>query len=173
MKLHLALLAGLLTMAATSVWVDGPGGAGPGPESMRGSGGLGVQLLLTADENQFRQAWNQPAPPRLRVTNTVRQGAPVSALLIFTGCVANADGVCDLVSEFMLEGPDGSKTPAGGGAVWQAKPMMPGRSQLGTISITMSFDQTDPVGDYRISADVNDQVSGNVVSVRTGLKVTQ
>lgn len=142
-------------------------------ENIGNAGGLGVQLVLTADEKQFRQEWSRPTPPKLRVTSTVRQGESVSALLIFGGCAANAAGNCDLVSEFVLEGPDGSKVPAGGGPIWQTNPMAPGRMQLGTVSITMSFDQTDPVGDYRLSADIKDRVSGNVVSVRTGLKVTR
>jgi len=173
MKRVWTLLAALLPLTFSNVWADGGSGAVAGVESRGNAGGLGVQLVLTADENAFRQAWSQPTPPKLRVTQTVRQGGEVAALLIFGGCVANAAGVCDLVSEFVLEGPDGNKVPASGGAVWQHAPVAPGKAQLGTVSIKMSFDQTDPVGDYRLWAEVKDKVSGNVVSVRTGLKVTQ
>lgn len=172
MKRVLALLAALLPLTVPNAWATG-GGAASGAQSIGRSGGLGVQLVLTADENAFRQAWSQATPPALRVTQTVRQGGEVAALLIFDGCVANAAGVCDLVSEFVLENPDGSKVPASGGAVWQHKPAAPGMFQLGTVSIRMSFDQTDPVGDYRLWAEVRDKVSGNVVSVGTGLTVTR
>lgn len=113
MKRFLTLLAALLPMTAPGAGADGSSAAS-GAQSRGNSGGLGVQLVLTADEHAFRQAWNQPTPPKLKVTRTVRQGASVSALLIFGGCVANAAGVCDLMSEFVLEGPDGSKIAAGG-----------------------------------------------------------
>lgn len=172
MRRSLVLLAALLPIAVSAARA-GTGGADPGAESMGNAGGLGVQLVLTADEQGFRQAWNQAAPPKLRVTGTVRRGAPVSAMLIFGGCAPNAAGVCDLESEFLLDGPDGSRVPAGSGPIWQGKPLAPGRFQLGTLAVTMSFDQADPVGDYRIAAKVKDRVSGKVVSVSTGLQVTQ
>lgn len=106
-------------------------------------------------------------------TKAVRRGETVSALLIFHGCAPNGGGVCDVVSEFILEGPDGSKTPAGGGPVWSGKPLPQRLLQLGQASMTAGFDKTDPVGDYKITANVKDKVSGRVLSVAARLKVTQ
>jgi hypothetical protein len=172
MKWHLVLLIALLPFAAQSAWIDPTGKPIPDTESMRSAGDFGVQIVLTADEGQFRQKWNaSKTPPKLSTTNTVRLGGKVSALLVFHGCSPNAGGLCDVASEFILEAPDGSKTPAGGGLVWSGKPMQQRLLQLGQASMTVGFDKTDPVGDYKVTANIKDKVTGRVLSVAARLKV--
>jgi hypothetical protein len=174
MKWCLALLAALLPFAAQGAWIGPTGKPMPDTESMRSAGDFGAQIVLTADEGQFRQTWNSSkTPPKLSTTSTVRLGASVSAMLIFHGCSPNSGGVCDVASEFVLEAPDGSKTPAGGGPVWTGKPMQQRLLQLGQASMTVGFDKTDPVGDYKITANIKDKVSGRALSVMTLLKVTK
>jgi len=174
MKWCLTCLVALLPFAAHSAWIDPTGKPIPESESMRSAGDFGVQIVLTADEAQFRQIWNSSrTPPRLSTTNTVRLGAAISALLIFHGCAPNGAGVCDVVAEFILEDPQAKKTPAGGGPVWSGKPMPPRVLQLGQASMTVGFDQTDPVGEYKITAKVKDKVSGRALAVVSRLKVTK
>jgi hypothetical protein len=174
MKWCLTLLVALLPFAAQSAWIDPTGKPIPDTESMRSAGNFGVQIVLAADEGQFRQTWNSSkTPPNLTTTNAVRIGGTVSALLIFHGCTPNGGGVCDVVSEFILEGPDGTKTPAGGGPVWSGKPMQQRILQLGQASMTVGFDKTDPLGDYKITANIKDKVSGQALSVVARLKVTK
>ena len=174
MKGWLILLAALLPLAAQGTWIDSTGKPISDTESMRSVGDFGVQIVLTADEGQLRRTWStSKAPPKLATTNTVRLGGTVSALLIFHGCAPNVAGVCDLVSEFVLEGPDGTKTPAGGGPVWSEKPMQQRMLQIGQASVALGFEKTDPVGDYKITANVKDKVSGRALSVVTRLKVTK
>ena len=174
MKWFLVLLIALLPLSAQGGWIDPAGKPIPDTESMRSAGDFGIQIVLTPNESQFRETWNSsPTPPKLRATNTVRLGETVSALLIFHGCTPNVNGVCDVVSEFILEGPDGSKTLAGGGPVWSGKPMQQSFLQLGKSSMTAGFDKTDPVGDYKITANVKDNVSGRALSVMARLKVTK
>lgn len=174
MKWCLTLLFALLPFAAHSAWIDSTGKPIPDTESMRSAGDFGVQIVLTADEGQFRQTWNSSkTPPKLSTTNTVRLGASVSALLIFHGCSQNVAGVCDVIAEFVLEDTDGKRMPAGGGPVWSGKPMQQRLLQLGQASMTVGFDKTDPVGDYKITANVKDKVSGRALSVVSRLKVTK
>lgn len=174
MKCRLILLAALFPFMAHGAWIDATGKPMPDSENMRSAEDFGVQIILTADEGLFRQTWNSSkTPPKLSTTNTVRLGAPVSAMLIFHGCSPNTGGVCDVASEFILEAPDGSKTPAGGGPVWTGKPMQQRLLQLGLASMTVRFDKTDPIGDYIITANVKDKVSGRVLSVVARLKVTK
>jgi len=45
--------------------------------------------------------------------------------------------------------------------------------QLGQASVTLGFEKTDPVGDYKITANIKDKVSSRVLSVVTRLKVTK
>lgn len=174
MKWCLTLLIALLPLAAQSGWIDPTGKSIADTENMRSAGDFGVQIVLTANEGQFRQTWNSSAtPPKLTTTNTIRLGETVSALLIFHGCTPNASGVCNVVSEFVLEGPDGSKMPAGGGPVWSGKPMQQRLLQLGQASMTLGFDKTDPIGNYKVTANVKDKVSGQVLTVTARLKVTK
>lgn len=173
MRWCLTLLAALLPFAAHSAWVDATGKAIPDSESRRSAGDFGVQIVLSADEGQFRQTWNSSTTlPTLSTTNTVRLGAPVSALLIFHGCSPNVTGVCDVVTEFILEDAYGKRTPAGGGLVWSEKPLQHRLLQLGRASMTVVFDKTDPVGNYKITANVKDRVSGRALSVGSRLSVT-
>lgn len=66
-------------------------------ESMRSDGIFGVQLVLTPDENHFRQIWSSTkSMPKLSSTNSVQVGSSLAAVLIFTGCATNANGVCDV-----------------------------------------------------------------------------
>lgn len=174
MKWCLTLLAALLPFTAQGAWVDATGKPIPDTESMRSAGDFGAQIVLTADEGQFRQTWNSSTtPPKLSATNTIRLGASVSAMLIFHGCSPIAGGVCDVASEFVLEDPDGSRTPAGGGPLWTGKPMPQRVLQLGQASMTVGFDNTDPIGDYKIIANIKDKVSDQALSVTARLKITK
>ena len=122
--------------------------------------------ILAANEAQFRKTWHSSrTPPRLNAINTVRRGETVSALLIFHGCTPAATGACEVVSSFIIEGPDGGRTPGGGGPVWTEAPARPGLLQLGQAGMSVVFDPSDPVGDYRIIANIEDRVSGRVLSV--------
>lgn len=173
MKWCLTLLAALVPFAAYSAWIDATGKALPDSESRRSAGDFGVQIVLAADEDQFRQTWNSSrTPPTLNTTNTVRIGASVSALLVFHGCSPNAAGVCDVLAEFVLEDTHGKRMPAGGGPVWSDKPLPQRLLQLGQASMTVGFDKTDPVGNYKITATVKDRVSGRALSVVSRLTVT-
>lgn len=174
MKKLSLFFAMFLPLIAHSAWIDSTGKPIADTESMRSSGNFAVQVVLTSDDKQFRHAWNSTkGTPRLNSTNTVRLGSPVSAVLIFHGCAPNAAGICDVISEFVLESPDGIKTPAGGGTVWTGAPLQGGLLQLGQVSMTVGFDKTDPVGDYKIIANVKDKVSGRTLTVIGRLKVTK
>lgn len=174
MKWCLTLLAAILPLVAQGAWTDATGKLMPDTESMRSAGDFGVQIAFTKDEEQFRHTWNSSkTPPKLSTTNTVRLGESVSAMLIFYGCSPNAGGVCDVASEFVIESPDGSKIPVGGGPIWVGKPIQQRLLQLGQASITVGFDKNDPIGDYKITANIKDKVSGRAVSVMNWLKVTK
>lgn len=174
MKWSFFVLFSLMPLFCQSAWIDSTGKPLAETESMRSAGDFGVQIILSADEDQLRRTWNSSkTPPRLTTTNTVRSGQSVSAMLIFGGCAPNVGGVCDVVAEFTVQNPDGSKTPAGGGPVWSEKPMPPRILQLGQASMKIGFDKGDPVGEYKIVANVRDKVSGQTLSVVARLRVSK
>lgn len=174
MKKWFLLFAMSIPLVAQSAWTDATGKTIADTDSMRSAGDFAVQIVLTPDDKQFRQIWNSTrGTPKLRSTDSVRLGSSVSAVVIFHGCSPNAAGVCDVVSEFILEGPDGAKTPAGGGPVWSGAPLPAGLLQLGQASMTVGFDKTDPVGGYKVIANVKDKISGRTLSLVARLTVTK
>ena len=173
MKRYLALLAALLPLAVHAGWIDSTGRPIPDTENRRSVGDFGVHIVLAANEAQFRQVWNSSTiPPKLNTINTVRHGETVSALLVFHGCAPGGTGVCDVVSESIIEGPDGGRTPGGSGPVWAGEPVRQGLFQLGQASMSVVFDRTDAIGNYKIIANVKNRVSGRALSVWARLKVT-
>ncbi|MGV8894157.1 MAG: hypothetical protein ACOH2K_14685 [Burkholderiaceae bacterium] len=161
-------------LIAQSAWIDSSGKPILETESIRNIGNFGVQVVLTPDDNQFRQTWNSTkGTPTLSSTNSVRLGSSVAAVIIFHGCTPNAAGICDVVSEFILESPDGAKSPAGGGPVWSSAPLQGGLLQLGQASMKVGFDKTDPVGGYKVIVNVKDKISGHTLAVIGRLKVTK
>lgn len=174
MKKLILLFAIFVPLVAQAAWIDGKGQPIADTESMRSDGDFGVQIVLTPDDNKFRQTWNSTKnTPKLSSTNSVRLGSSVAAMLIFHGCAPNATGVCDVVSEFILQSPDGAKTSAGAGPVWSSAPLQGGLLQLGLASIKVGFDNKDPAGNYKIIANVKDKISGRTLSLSAGFKVTK
>jgi hypothetical protein len=60
----------------------------------------------------------------------------------------------------------------GGELVWIGKPMQQRLLQLGQAIITLGFDKPDPTGEYKITANIKDKVSGRVLSVIARMTVT-
>lgn len=106
--------------------------------------------------------------------NSVSQGSALSIFISFSDCAPNATGTCDVSVDFFVVHPDGLKKSGGSGVVWSGAPFsIPGLSLLGQASLTAGFDKNDPIGDYKVLADVTDKVSGKVLHLSQGFKVTK
>ena len=155
----------LLTAPVSAQWIDRDGWRLPDTDRMKSHGDLGVQIVLTSSEAKFRDTWNKStAPPRLETTDTVRRGGKISALIVFHGCAAGAAGTCNAVVRFALVAPDGTVTPAGEGPLW-AGPPVKGRMLLANASMTVGFDNSDKVGQYKVLATVIDKEAGKQLQV--------
>jgi hypothetical protein len=172
MKTLLLLAAALLPTLAQAGWVDATGKPLPDTESMRSLGDFGVQLVLTADERQFRRNWAGRELPQLPVAQAVMRGANLTGMILFHGCKAGPLGACDLVAELAIEAPDGSRTQVGASNVWSASPPAGGASQLGSDSVGMGIDPADPLGAYRLVALVRDRVANTSLTVAARFLVT-
>ena len=163
-----------LPLISQAGWSDASGKPIPDTESMKSDGDFGVHLIITPDDKQFRQTWNASKNTSiLDSTNSVKLGGKIGAVLVFQGCWPNATSVCDVVSEFSVEGPDGKKTAAGGGPVWNAQPLAPGVLQLGNASVGIGMSEKDPVGDYKLHAVVTDKIKGRTLNLVARFKVTR
>jgi hypothetical protein len=172
-KKLIVMCAMVMPVFAQAAWTDATGKPIPDTENMRSAGDFGVSLLLTPDEKQFRHSWStSTTPPKLVITSTVKRGGVVTAVLVFQGCSPNAAGACDVVCEFELVNPDGTKMLGGSGQVTTAANLPTRGLQLGQTSMTVQFDNTDPEGEYKAIAVVKDRVSGRALTVVGKLKLT-
>lgn len=134
---------------------------------------FGAQLVLTPDENGFLDAWlNARTLHNLPATDTVHRGESVTAVLVFQGCTPDQSGKCDVVADFSLRRPDGAYVPGGYGMLWSDEPA-PSHLHLGKASMGLSFDASDPVGDYKIVTTITDMVSGQTLELRSELHVLE
>ncbi len=82
----LACIGPLLTHAG---WIDRSGKPVPDAPDRQSSGDFGAQLLLTDSADAFRKIWNSTTgTPKLKTVATVKVNAPISGMLVFSGCQA-------------------------------------------------------------------------------------
>ena len=174
MKYILWLVVIFFPLIAESAWVSPDGKSVQNIKNMRSDGDFGVHLVLTPDEKQFRHSWDTTnGTPNLRSTDTIHVGSSAAAMLIFHGCKPNTMGVCDVISIFTLEDPNGEKTSTGEYPIWTEAPPRAGLVQLGRASVNIGFSTTDPVGNYKITANVKDKISGRTLSLTENFKVVK
>jgi hypothetical protein len=134
--------------------------------------GLNAQIVLAPDDGlSTRKNWNGAVNEQV---TTVSQGSKLSILIAFSDCTQNAKGACDVAVEFFVVSPDGIKKPGGNGVVWSTAPVsIKGVSFLGQSTLTAGFDNSDPIGDYNVLANVTDKVAGKVLHLSQTFKVTK
>lgn len=172
----IAILCSLCApLIAANVWANTNGKSTPtAPASTPAKtvNNLNARIVIAhGDGQEARKNWNGA---NAKITDSVSQGSTISMLIAFADCTPNAKGVCDVSVEFFVVSPDGVKKPGGSGAVWSDAPFsIPNISLLGQASLTAGFDKTDPVGDYKVLANVTDKVSGKVLHLSQTFKVTK
>ena len=161
----LSLVFGLLGVQpaqAQDQWLLNGKPAGSDP-SVASSQGFAAKQIATLDAEEFNNRWNRPTPGvEVDSASKVRRNQPIFVFLVFTGCKANATGSCDVTADFKMIDPLGR--PWGeqkNSPVWvgQAAPQY-GVLQLSTSSLGMVVENKDPLGAYRVIADVTDHVAG-------------
>lgn len=169
----IALLSILCTpLLATHVWAETNGKTAPTTPSSTSTNNLSAHIVIVhGDGQEARKNWNSA---NAKTADSVSQGSTISTLIAFSNCTPNAKGICDVSVEFFVVSPDGVKKPGGSGAVWSGAPFsVPNVLLLGQASLTASFDNTDPIGDYKVLANVTDKVSGKVLHLSQNFKVTK
>ena len=173
MRRSVALIATCLPFFAQAAWGDPSATPASYGEYAQSPEHFGAQLVLTPDEAQFVRVWGSSrAPLSLPSVDLVHRGSAVTAVLVFQGCTPDPSGKCDVVADFSVLGPGGAYISGGSGRLWSGGPM-PGRLLLGDASMGLSFDATDPIGQYRVIVTVKDRVSGQTLSLWSALKVVE
>jgi hypothetical protein len=143
-------------------------------EALRAAGAFTAHLLLTPDEPGLRRAWTEAAAagtqPDLQATDRVAVGRGVGAVVIFTGCMADAAGRCDVAVEYALQAGDGTRRPLGNGSLWTQPPQTP-RYSLGSTALTLRFTPAERGTQLQVLARVTDRVAHRSVDVVAPLRV--
>jgi hypothetical protein len=134
--------------------------------------GFGVMQVAAPDAAAFIAAWKIGDGAKNETTRTVAD-KPLFTLLIFRGCKADADGKCDIVSDFAITRPDGTINEDNKGVVvWdKTAPADPKKPMIGDGALGYGVDSEGPFGDYRVVATVTDKVAGTTVTTEQTLTI--
>lgn len=125
----------------------------------RHEGQFGAMLFLSDQPEEFLHAWNQPTEGvSIQTTDTVPRGVPIVALVFFTGCAPDSDGLCNASVDFTVLKPDGSEYSRHEDAdLWKRKPgMEEGALQLSADYISVVIEPDDPLGLYEVQVTAYD-----------------
>lgn len=130
----------------------------------RSDGDFGAQLVFTDKPDELFAAWERPGASVYysQTPTAVRGGGPIVGVIFFAGCATNEGGNCELLVDFQGYRPDGKPWgEAQHGEVWLEKPApSPGEMQLGIGAIGLKVEPADPLGEYKVRADILDRVTG-------------
>lgn len=123
------------------------------------------QLLLTDQGAELFRARNSGTMHRLELKKL--EVAPrdrlLTAIMVFSGCTANAAGNCDASVDYVLFDPeDKAYGELEDGELWQDKPALaPGMYELSAEYMGIVIAQDDLAGQYQLKATISDRVSGS------------
>ena len=149
---------------ACAGWVDKQGNVISDSNHMKSIGDFGTQLVITDNEALALKNWNTPSQTvHIPSTNVIERNKIITAFIVFSGCSVDKAGNCDLKMQFTVYKPNGtiySKLPIM--EIWSGKPVPPGRSLgLSLEYMRVIIEAKDPLGKYKITANIIDKISGN------------
>jgi hypothetical protein len=166
MRFRLFLALSLLsTGLLTAAWKEN-GKAVPEKPWARSFGDFGAQLVFTDDPDSLFETWERPGPASLQhgVASAPRDADLVAAIFFF-GCTPDAKGFCQTTVRFTAFGPD--RKPWGdpqNADLWSSRrPPGKGLMQLGIGTMGLVLDPDDPLGAYRVKAEVIDKVAKKTI----------
>ena len=170
MNPRVVLLPGIIllsTCVALAQWREG-GKVVPDTAWSKHDGEFGATLTFTDKPDEFFAAWEKSTPGvNLSETATATRGRPIVSILYFTGCMANAQGNCDLVGRITTTAPDGKPYgEAFDAKVWVDK-APPGKNalQLSQDYLGLVIDPDDQLGKYVVKVELQDRVSKKTMTL--------
>src|SRR5688572_3336093 len=120
-------------------------------------GTFGGHLLVVKNPRAFIEDWQKPETPKINPVTSVQRGEQLGILVLFTGCKADAQGMCNSEVEYSLYRPDGSlyseKKPQ---PLWKEQAPPSPNIQLGRAIVAIRMEKNDPAGEYKVKAKVSD-----------------
>jgi hypothetical protein len=155
-------LVGASRAGAQDQWLKDGKPAPQDPAMASSPQGFAVRQVATLEGEAFVRRWNEPTPGvTVDTSSRVGRNQPIFTFIVFTGCKADAAGKCNVSADFKMTDPNGK--PWGeqkGMPVWVgiAAPAH-GILQLSTAYLGLVVENKDPLGAYRVAADVIDHVA--------------
>lgn len=140
------------------------------------SGEFGAMIFMTTDSQKMLDNWEAPTPGyHILPSENVEKGQPIEALVLFSGCSANADGNCIAEVDYQILKPDGSiYAEYKNTELWKNKPALP-KGQLGLAidRVGLIAEDNNPIGVYKVTCVVKDLVSNNKFFIYSSFKVNE
>ena len=140
------------------------------------SGDFGAMIFMTTDSQKMLDNWQAPTPGyHILDAENVEKGKPIEALVLFSGCSANAEGNCIAEIDYQILKPDGSVyAEYKNTELWRNKPALPkGQIGLSVDRVGLIAEANDPTGVYKITCVVKDLVSKNQFFIYSSFKVNE
>lgn len=159
----LALLLAALSLPAVAQdgWHDRQGNTYPDSATKKSKDGFGAMLIITPDRD-WQQKWETPpeTTPEFSEADEVSDGGELFILTFLGNPKVGADGMTDVVCDFFVYRPDGSKSASEVDApCFQAKLGQAGTG-LYLTSAWLKFvaEPSDPRGTWRVEVVVKDRL---------------
>lgn len=133
--------------------------------------GFGVHLLIVKDPQAFIQEWLKPQTPKIDAAKKTKAGEPLGVIILFAGC-KESSGACDSEVDYTIYKPDGSvfaqrlKQP-----LWKEPAPPKANIQLGRAILAFRFPKGQPVGEYKINAQVRDNNANTTIDLVTQIEL--
>lgn len=168
MRIAVLLLFAAFTFSSNCMaeWIERSGEKLPDTAFRKSEGAFSSWLVLVPDDRALYTDWQKSgASVQVSETDQVRINEPISAFVVFSGCMADGLGNCDVQMRFRVLAPDGSVyTESPSMEVWQGKKAP--NAQLLELSVgylKVAIEPHEQLGNYQVEAQVKDLISGKVL----------
>lgn len=161
-KLGVALILVLGSIGPIAAQWREDGKVVPDQPWAKSSGEFGAQLVFTDKPDELFAAWEKPGLAVLfSGTATAQRGKPIVGVIFFSGCAADARGMCQVTVRFTAYTPDGKPWGAPvDGELWLDKPPPDkGQMQLSVGNMGIVVEPEDPLGVYKVRAEIVDKIA--------------
>jgi hypothetical protein len=136
---------------------------------------LSAVLVLSDNAEDVISSWaTQTVSVPVRAVDTIARGVPIVALVFFTGCRPDENGLCNASADFTILRPDGSVyAEFADRDLWKRKPAPPdGTLRLSAEYVGAIIEPDDPLGRYEVQVSVHDLNAGTTLELRKAFTAT-
>lgn len=125
------------------------------------------------DLDRLDREWAVPGEGvRLSTTSSTVRNKPIFIAFVFSGCVAKADGACDVTADFQVLAPDGKVYADQKAApAWPRAPLGPSLLMLSDAKLGLRIENGEALGTYTVRIVIHDNVAKRDVAIQDEIQV--